>query len=369
MIGGLKLLLAIRRFVAMNQSCGYVQVVQSRPSRRRIRDWWHAGIQNKEYMMRATRLVCVVLTAMGLCGSAHAVPISLFSDTDTFIERAQDIVIVKCVSVPKDGGIEFHDGLYPAEVEVLKTIKGKRALGRLTVATIYPMKPEVQYLLTNSGGAALNTDFLSLAELSVVSLPANAPLKELDGKTTRQQVQMAFAWSLHEVEQKLAPLLAEQKRLQRSLKDRDDDLFLWNGNVAIREVRKAITQNRAPSLSLEFPVGKLEWSHAKAGESGYFYFRSPGDGPLWEFAATDETEIQAFHGKPLRAKFFGSNSPSRDRRLGMSSSNAINVQVGQIVLARMTEHPQSILVIKLVEQSVDEEKLTISYTVIGKDEK
>ena len=319
--------------------------------------------------MRATRLVCVLLTAMGLCGIVHAVPISLFSDTDTFIERAEDIVIVKCVSVPKDGGIEFHDGLCPAEVEVQKTIKGKRAPGPLTVATIYPMKPGVQYLLASSGGMAFNTDFLSLAELSVVTLPANASLKELEGKTTKQQVQMAFAWNLHEVEQKLAPLLADQEKLQRSLKDRDDDLFLSNGNVAIREVRGAITQNRESTRSLEFPLGKLAWSHSKPGESGYFYFRSPGNGSLWEFAATDETEIQAFNGKPLRAKFFGSNSPSRDRRLGMSSSNAINVQVGQIVLARMTEHPQSILVIKLVEQSVDEEKLTISYTVIGKDEK
>lgn len=318
--------------------------------------------------MRVTRLVCMLLTAMGLCGIAQAVPISFFSDTDTFIERAQDIVIVKCVSVPKDGGIAFHDGLYPAEVEVLKTIKGKRALGRLTVATIYPMKPEVRYLLTNTGGAALNTDFLSTAELSVVSLPANASLKELEGKTTKQQVQMIFAWNLLEVEQKLAPLLAEQDKLQRSLKDRDDDLFASSGNVAIREVRGAITQNRGPSRTLEFPVGKLEWSHAKEGESGYFYFRSPENGSRWEFAATDETEIQAFNGKPLRAKFFGSNSPSRDRRLGMSATNAINVQVGQIVLARMKEHPQSILVIKLVEQSVDEEKLTINYTVIGKEE-
>lgn len=319
--------------------------------------------------MRVTRFVCILFAAMSFGDIAHAVPISFFSDTDTFIERAQDIVIAKCISVPKDGGFAFEDGLYPAEVEIQKTIKGKRAPGKLTVATIYPMRAGTQYLLTNTGGMAFNTDFLSLAELSVVSLPADTSLKELDGKTIKQQVQMSFAWHLHEVEQQLAPLLAEQTRLQQSLKGRDDDLFQSKGNVVIAEVRGAITQNRQSIRSLEFPQGKLEWSHSAPGESGYFYFRGPGNDPRWEFAATDETVIQEFHGKPLRANFYGSNSPSRDRRLGSSSSNSIKVRVGQIVLARTTEKPQSILIIKLVEQSADEEKLTINYAVIGPADK
>src|SRR5258707_656618 len=59
--------------------------------------------KSKEPMMRVTRFVCALVTAMGFGGIAHAVPISLFSDTDTFIERAQDIVIAKCISLPKGG--------------------------------------------------------------------------------------------------------------------------------------------------------------------------------------------------------------------------------------------------------------------------
>jgi hypothetical protein len=313
--------------------------------------------------MRCTRFFCAVVTAIAFGGMAHAVPISLFSDTDTFIDRAEDIVIAECTSLPNDKGIGADDGLYPVEVEVLNVIKGKRALGKLTVATIYPMKAGGRYLLTSSGGSALNTDFLSLAELSVVSLLANASLKELEGKTIKQQVQMGFAWHLHEVEQQLAPLLAEQSKLQRSLKDRDDDVFQAKGKVQIG----AVTQSRQSVRSFAFPMGNLEWSHAAPGESGYFYFRTGSS--QWEFAPTDETDIQAVHDKPLRATFYGSNSPSRDRRLGTSSPNSINVRVGQIILARTIEKPQSILIIKLVEQSTDEAKLTTNYATIRSTDK
>jgi hypothetical protein len=317
--------------------------------------------------MRFTRFVCALVSAMAFGGLAHAVPITIFSDTDTFIERAEDIVIAKCIALPDDKRIIIHDGLYPVEVEILKVMKGKRALGKLTVATIYPMKVGSQYLLTNTGGSTLNTDFLALAELSVISLPADASLKELEGKTIKQQVQIGFAWHLHEVEQQLAPLLAEQSKLQRSLKDRDDDVFQSTGKVQIGEVRGAITQNRQSVRTFAFPVGNLEWSHAAPGESGYLYFRQGTS--QWEFAPTDETDIQAFHNKPLRATFYGSNSPSRDTRLGTSSTNAINVRVGQIILARTIDKPQSVLIIKLTEQSTDEEKLTINYATIGSVEK
>ena len=45
------------------------------------------------------------------------------------------------------------------------------------------------------------------------------------------------------------------------------------------------------------------------------------------------------------------------------------VNAGASMTRPQPHGPQSILVIKLVEQSVDEEKLTINYTVIGKVEK
>jgi hypothetical protein len=53
------------------------------------------------------RLSITVAALLLTCTTAHAVPISLFSDVDTYIERAQDIVIAKCISVPEKGPESF----------------------------------------------------------------------------------------------------------------------------------------------------------------------------------------------------------------------------------------------------------------------
>ena len=115
---------------------------------------------------------------------------------------------------------------------------------------------------------------------------------------------------------------------------------------------------------VEFTSGNLHWSEASPGKSGYFYFGSfPAEGPRWEFAASDHADIKAFDGKPLKARFFGRSSPSRDKRLGLSSTSAISVEVGQVVLARTVQDPTTIYILK-IENQEQNESMTVHYIVL-----
>lgn len=313
--------------------------------------------------MKYVRFIAIV--AILACAVVQAVPITLFTDVDTYLQRAEDVVIAKCVSVPEAGLVAtFDDGLYPASVDVQMSLKGERKPGRLTVATIYPLSPGQKYLIANTGGQALGTNFLALAELSVVPIPENFDLAVLKDKKAKQQVQLILARYLYEVEQKLAPLRHTEGLLQKALLDRNDDVYESRGNVRIREIRRAVTQKAGSMVYLEFQGARLQWSHASPGKSGYLYFKSPGTTATeWEFAASDHREINEFNGKPLTEKFFGSFSPSRDKRLGQSSENSIEVEVGQIVLVRNVNAPTTIFVLKIEKQEQDE-AMTVQYFVL-----
>lgn len=301
------------------------------------------------------------------CSTAHAVPITLFTDVDTYIERAQDIVIAKCISIPEKGSESFHDGLYPATVEVVTMLKGGKKPGRLTIATIYETQPKTTYLLCSLGGGAFDTDFLALPELSVVPVADNFDLEKLKGKTTKQQVQLIMARYLFDIEQKLAPLRETERLLHQAIKDRRDNVYQSAGDVKLAEIRAAATTKGNPGIFLDLPPGRLEWSHSSPSKSGYFYFQMHGENsPEWEFAATDHRDFKSFSGKPFEATFYGSHSPGRDQRLGQSSGNAIKVEVGQIVLARTVKDPARIYVLK-IESQAEVESMTVQYAVLPRD--
>src|SRR4051794_38556634 len=95
-------------------------------------------------------LSALALLLLGAAG-AYGVKITPFSDTYTFIGRAKDILIAKCLSVPKSGTAFEPDGLYPVEVEVLMVLKGGKSIGQLRVVTVYPMQEGASYLLTSLG--------------------------------------------------------------------------------------------------------------------------------------------------------------------------------------------------------------------------
>lgn len=149
----------------------------------------------------------------------QAIKIAAFTDTDTFIERAKDIVIAKCLGPVPDVN-RYDDGLYPIDVELITALKGpKNAImkpGKTKIATIYPMEVGKTYLLTSIGGSAYGTEFLAVPELSVVELPKSIKLEELKDKTVKEQVQMVFAARRKENEWQQQHLVAEKKLLDKA---------------------------------------------------------------------------------------------------------------------------------------------------------
>ncbi len=121
-----------------------------------------------------------------------AIPITLFIDIPTFLERSRDLVIARCTRPDLDQG-PYIDGLHPAEVEVVSVLKGNKDKGKLRIATIYNLEAGKTYLLAcGGGGLAHETDFLAIAERSVVKLPDSFRLEDLKGKKLAKQVQTVF---------------------------------------------------------------------------------------------------------------------------------------------------------------------------------
>lgn len=146
---------------------------------------------------------------------AHAIKITLFTDIDTFVQRANDIVVAKCTGpVPTNN---YEDGLYPVDVEVVSILKGVKMPGQAKIATIYPMEVGKIYLLTSLGGSAHGTDFLAIPELSVVELPPNLKLDDLKGKKLAEQVQTVFAARRQENERQQLMLAKEKRLLDKAL--------------------------------------------------------------------------------------------------------------------------------------------------------
>jgi hypothetical protein len=166
-------------------------------------------------------LVAVLLVAV----PCYAIKVTAFSDTETFVQRAQHIVIAKCLGPVPDGS-GYDDGLYPVDVEVLSFVKptmkeekgqGAQKPGKIRIATIYPMVAGKTYLLTSNGGSAHGTNFLAIPELAVVEVPANVRLGDLSGKTVLQQVQAVFGARRQENERQQRMLKEEKKLLDKAV--------------------------------------------------------------------------------------------------------------------------------------------------------
>jgi hypothetical protein len=157
------------------------------------------------------------LTLLLLVSSeAQAIKITLFTDTDTFVQRAQDIVVAKCTG-PVPNGREYDDGLYPVDVQIVTILKGGKKPGKTTIATIYPMEVGKTYLLTSLGGSAHGTDFLAVPQLAVVELPHSFRLDDLKGKKVTEQVQAVFAARRQEIERRQRELEEEKKLVDKAV--------------------------------------------------------------------------------------------------------------------------------------------------------
>jgi hypothetical protein len=170
--------------------------------------------QSKEASMKM--LVPSLTLLLFVTAEAEAIKITLFSDTNTFVERAKDIVIAKCIG-PVPDGQKYVDGLYPVDVEIKAVLKGSKKSGKATIATIYPMEVGKTYLLTSLGGSTHGTNFLAVPQLAVVELPRNFRFDDLKGKKVGEQVQAVFAARRHENERQQRELEDEKKLLDRAV--------------------------------------------------------------------------------------------------------------------------------------------------------
>jgi hypothetical protein len=103
--------------------------------------------------------------------AASAVPLVPVMDTEQFVVKATDILIVRCLNPDVKGGPK-NDGLTLVEVEVLSVLKGERKVGSAKLATIgQRMAKGQRYLMASFGGSVFDTGFLAQSDQAVVELP------------------------------------------------------------------------------------------------------------------------------------------------------------------------------------------------------
>src|SRR5438093_1412937 len=130
-----------------------------------------------------TRVILPAVALFLTVTSVTALPIYIFTDTKTFAGQATEVLIAECLDPDVMPGPKLN-GVTVVEVDVLKTLKGDRKLGKAKLATIgQAMEKGHGYMMVSFGGSALGTDFLAQADLAVVEVPAGFDLKKLDGKT------------------------------------------------------------------------------------------------------------------------------------------------------------------------------------------
>jgi hypothetical protein len=147
--------------------------------------------------------------------------IMLFTDTDTFVKDAKNIVIAKCLG-PVPDAILYPDCVYPVDVQVISVLHGSKDKsmkpGKAKIVTVYAMEAGKTYFLASMGGSAHGTEFLAISEMSVVQLPPGFGLEQLKDKDVKEQVRIVFTARLRENEQQRHMLEAERKLLDKALR-------------------------------------------------------------------------------------------------------------------------------------------------------
>ena len=164
-----------------------------------------------------TRLL-TVLSLLLVPGVAWAVPVLPPMDTPTFVAKAKDTLVVRCINPDVLGGGK-NDGLTLVEVEVIVVVKGDRKTGKTRLGTIgQPVEAGKRYLMASFGGDVFDTGFLAQSDQAVTELPADFDLKSLTRKTAVQQVQAIFDARRAQVERMLQQLQREKKTLDHTVR-------------------------------------------------------------------------------------------------------------------------------------------------------
>lgn len=292
-----------------------------------------------------------VIFLLAYCHPVLAIMVTPFINTPTYVERAKDIVIAKCISVP---GPIMDGGLY--DVQIIKVLKGDKKTGAYKVFAVEMMKKGTTYLLANSGGRVGDTDFLATAEMSVVPVASFIDLEKLQRKGLINQLHTIFSGRLFEVHRQLAPLLAEKELLDKGLVDRTDNLFVGTMPAQIQDLHRtnAKEYKQGEVTHLKFGPKQMEWSR-QSDKKGYLYFQEPQTQmPKWEFAFLQEKEFEALKVKQLKLRFNGMYTPGYGQ--------SITVSEGQIIAARHTDEPTIAYIMKLDRQEGD--VLSASYCIV-----
>ena len=116
-----------------------------------------------------SRLLAVILFVL-VPTMTWAIPVLPPMDTPTFVVKATDLLVVRCLNPDVKGGAKI-DGLTLIEVEVLLVLNGDRKVGNAKLATIgQRMEKGQRYLLASFGGSAFDTGFLAQSDQAVVEL-------------------------------------------------------------------------------------------------------------------------------------------------------------------------------------------------------
>jgi len=151
-------------------------------------------------------------------GIAWAIPVVPTMDTPSFVAKATDLLVVRCLNPDVKGGGKT-DGLTLIEVEVLMVLKGERTVGKAKLATSgQRMEKERRYLLASFGGSAFDTGFLAQSDQAVVELPPEFDLKSPDFVTDKLQyrVQRIFDARRAQVNRLILELQQEKAVLDRT---------------------------------------------------------------------------------------------------------------------------------------------------------
>lgn len=157
----------------------------------------------------------LLVSLLILCTNAFAIKITKFLNVDTYIRCAEDIVIARIIKTSEPE--KWPDGLYHVNVEILSVLKGTMKPGEKKITTIYSIEEGRRYLLANSGGSAFGTDFLAIAELTVIEIPKYFDIGILEGKTLRKQLKLIIEARCNQLESELHDLEEEKELLEKAL--------------------------------------------------------------------------------------------------------------------------------------------------------
>jgi hypothetical protein len=271
------------------------------------------------------------------------------------------IAVVQCGKPTPQNAQVFGVGRSDVEIQLVFSLRGTNNVVPVRLQTEHELHLGEKYLVFGDCDSGIMSAY---EEYRVVPLPLTFSTNEVRGKNLNEQVECLLSLRLFDLQNELAPLLDEEKRIAPVVSNSRLQWLDSAGSVAIGDIREATTKADGQSKDwLELGTNQLEWSGCESGKIGYFYCSMRWT-PFWEFSSCSVTNLAEFNGKPLVAKFYGERTPNRqDSGLVWAAPDAILASVGQIFLARTVFMPETVFIIQ-VESQKQNESVTVRYAIV-----